>query len=901
MKKLLAILLLATATTLPQNISGTGSATNPYKLYDAADLDSIRLYLYDYTGVGRQVHFRIENDIDMSGTTFMHGSQEWKPICVSYADSVSLNGNHHWIRNLTIDWDSTTHPITGSSTNSAGFFGRWEQRGTSPNTAKVDTICNLYFDGVTIVLDSTHKYAGQSSTYPMGAGTLIGTLDEKPDGTLNGEGLYIHNIFIKNLNIRAVTDDEDWLTQFYGVGGLIGYINEMGASDAPIDIERIGVDSSTIYVYYYHPFNGGETSGLIGEVVPSAVTNMSESFIINSTIYSNTRAARYEYKGDEHAGIFVSGTTSSNTMSFTNMFALNINFTVNGLLGGDSDPQFAAVWGGDSDPTKTYTADINYIRLNSVAGAEFDDCAFFAAKPASAYDFSTNYIDTTGIWDTTPAWYGLYGEESPGITDSVTMVSTAQIKNPSTFTGWDFINTWDTDPMILDGFPYLLWARNLLAGRVTTIIAPNGGETYTWPDTVNIVWTQDASPTAYDLYYSLNNGSSWIAIDTTVTDTTYTWIIPNANSDQVLVRAIDTVGTSIDESNNTFTILPGPEINILHPVIYPRTITVGDTSWIIIETANVDSLVLFFSRDSLIWNLIEGLPIDTTNGFFYDTTTYVWTMNFAGPGDVYIKAVTSADTTTYFGEGDVTLNTIGTMGELPPTFCTYDGDIHSAIEDWTWADPSCGWANPTYWTTTSLINDYGDGYTNTLNYCDGACDDNEWLPWTPMHWIAGGDTTLVAVRDFYSREDDDSVTYKNRLYWWNPSDSSVYMNDLVNGIDSMKLADLSSYIGPSTTKYWRGAAPVLVDMQVYNVQWSKLSNQYVDATIDHETLNDPLFTPVLVLIGRGGNFYQPKGITMSLLNAPTNQTYAESTVLAFQDPPVLRYYFRGIHPKAEKR
>lgn len=897
MKKLLAILLLATATILPQNISGTGSATNPYRLYDAADLDSIRLYLWDYTGVGRQVHFRIENNIDMSGTTFMHGNQKWKPIHVSYLDSVSLNGNHHWIRNLTIQWDTTTHPITGYSTSSAGFFGRWEQHFTTPNTNRADTICNLYFDNVTLKLDSTTKFTGANISFPMGGGTLIGTLAERSDGSQNGEGLYIHNIFIKNLNLRAVTDDGTWSAQFFGVGALVGYITSIGASDGLIEFERIGVDSSSIYMYCYQPYNGSILGGIIGERSGTIMT-LKESFIINSSLYHDVRPARYDFAGDMEIGMFIGGTSAASAETFTNLYARNVTLTVNGLLGGDSDNQMAGVFADDEDPTYTYSADNTYIRLNSVAGAELDNCAYFQAVPVTDRDYSTNYIDTTGFATTTPAWYGMYGEEAVAITLPVNQKNRTQIKTTNTFTGWDFINTWDIDPMINDGFPYLQWSRNLLTGRVTTIIDPNGGEVFQWPDTTTIIWTQDAAPTAYDLFYSLDNGSSWITIDTTITDTTYTWIIPNANSDEVLIKATDTLGTSTDQSDATFTILPGPEINILHPIMFPRTITVGDTSWIIIETANVDSLVLFFSRDSLTWDLIEGIPIDTTNGFFYDTTTYIWTMNFTGPGDVYIKAVTSADTAVYFTTSDVILNEIGIQGLVPPTFCTYDGFIQNPFQWQTWEDPSCGWASPPKTARSSIINDYGDGYTLYSEVCDGACNEaTEWPYLDAIYWIESPDTLTLPVGSFYTRLSDDTVTYKNRRYWYNPSDTSIYMDDIINGIDSMKLADLTSYANGG---YWR-ELPVVSRMMIYNVQWSKLSGQYVDATIDHETLNDPLFVPVLVISGDGGIWYQPRNITMTLLDEPNNQDYAESTVLAFQDPPVLRYHFRGIHPKAEKR
>ena len=103
------------------------------------------------------------------------------------------------------------------------------------------------------------------------------------------------------------------------------------------------------------------------------------------------------------------------------------------------------------------------------------------------------------------------------------------------------------------------------------VTSPNGGENWQVanPATELITWTQTGASNYYNIYYSIDNGSTWISIitDTYITSNQYTWTIPNNPSSQVLVKVEDYNNTcKFDVSNNPFTILaPTPVITVTSP------------------------------------------------------------------------------------------------------------------------------------------------------------------------------------------------------------------------------------------------------------------------------------------------------------------------------------------------
>ncbi len=95
------------------------------------------------------------------------------------------------------------------------------------------------------------------------------------------------------------------------------------------------------------------------------------------------------------------------------------------------------------------------------------------------------------------------------------------------------------------------------------VTSPNGGETLTVGTYHTITWV-DNNVSNCDIYYSLDNGSNWNAIDTyDPSDGSYSWLIPNTPSTQCLIRVRDVLDSYCrqDVSNAVFTIAqPSPVV-----------------------------------------------------------------------------------------------------------------------------------------------------------------------------------------------------------------------------------------------------------------------------------------------------------------------------------------------------
>jgi hypothetical protein len=93
----------------------------------------------------------------------------------------------------------------------------------------------------------------------------------------------------------------------------------------------------------------------------------------------------------------------------------------------------------------------------------------------------------------------------------------------------------------------------------TTVLSPNGGETFTGGTMPTISWTINPFATTYDVRLSYNNGASFWNIATGLTDTNMLWTVLNNNVDTALIRVVARDGggawISADDSDGTFTIV----------------------------------------------------------------------------------------------------------------------------------------------------------------------------------------------------------------------------------------------------------------------------------------------------------------------------------------------------------
>ena len=97
-----------------------------------------------------------------------------------------------------------------------------------------------------------------------------------------------------------------------------------------------------------------------------------------------------------------------------------------------------------------------------------------------------------------------------------------------------------------------------------TLTSPTGGETWTDGSVEDITWTStqgDDTIESVDLRYSIDGGDSWSFIETGLADTgSYSWTIPNVNSDETIVQAriTDTAGRYGTDFSGLFTIAGTP-------------------------------------------------------------------------------------------------------------------------------------------------------------------------------------------------------------------------------------------------------------------------------------------------------------------------------------------------------
>lgn len=92
------------------------------------------------------------------------------------------------------------------------------------------------------------------------------------------------------------------------------------------------------------------------------------------------------------------------------------------------------------------------------------------------------------------------------------------------------------------------------------ITSPNGGEEWNIGKSYQIKWTSNFS-SMLTIYYSINNGQSWIEIarDVNSEQETFSWVIPNAETNQGLIKVESQLYTSAnDQSNSAFKIIAGP-------------------------------------------------------------------------------------------------------------------------------------------------------------------------------------------------------------------------------------------------------------------------------------------------------------------------------------------------------
>lgn len=844
MKKFLLILFLTVSTILPQNITGSGTEGDPYVLYNAADVDSIR----DLGVIDK--FYKLGANIDMSSIS------PFAPIAtyngLGTAD-FGFDGNNKTISNLSV-----TTPATSTS-NYAGLFGQME--GFLNFKVKDFTM-----DQCTIIVSGSDMYAG------IFAGS---------SSTASGGTGYIQNVKVTN-SVITVTG----LSTTANVGFITGKWGGYGT------ITKCGTMYDSLYLSgsnnpgYY---SGGITGYAEGN------TTLTQCYSKYNYFYSRgTTSTRANVVGGIVGGILsVSGGSISYNYSHSNICDP-------GNLDG-SGSTYPHAWGGIVGIFSATSGTVddslyeNYAANNEVINYGIYESGGFAASDnhttSITFDSSSNYCDITSF--TKPdVPIGRYRDASPNTAPAAK--TSATLKLLGTFYNFDFVNIWDINPALNNGYPFLQ-AENLAD---ITIATPSDAGIVLETDSVyTITWAGQEIYEPYDIYLSTNAGTDWNVIDTANSNYTYDWTVPNTYSTTALIRITSDDSTVVDNSDNQFTILPHALITFLYPIEKEAPVlNVGDTAHVKFESIFTDNFLFYWSNDSTNWHFIDSITVDTTNGFVQDTSEYIWTFgaDVIGP-NIYGKAIAVGDTNIYSFNHDV----IGYDDGSPVVGICQTDKGGTSIQKYIYYDVSCGWGSPSHVYYTRLIPDDGIGpdwywISTSFTYPYTGADFTE--P-DPVNLVDGVDTTATALTSFYD-DPATTLTYKQRTYFIDYADTTLRCNDNRNHIDSIFVSDIGQYWQDyidGQVGQWSGNDLVL---QLYNIQWSKLSGQDIESGINYETLNDPSFNPIIVITDPS---YFNILIGVVALDTPVDLRFPSTIETLYTGAVARRFFFRGIHPKAEKR
>lgn len=909
-KILLGIFLFSGIGVSQPYITGSGTDANPYLLYTAAHVDSIR-------HLGLDKVYSIQNDINLGSIA------NWVPIG---SFTGKIHGNGYALDSLK----RTSHP------GAYGFF--IEIFGFPSGTdSTILFIKDLTFTNPQI----NYAFNNASGRY----GIVVGGL---------GRGM------LKNVHIRGGLVNMVANSQFESFGGLVGnastggLISECSVEDLAIirnngtvqgiigglvgRMQNSAIERSYVKNIY---ILSRRTYDTMGSIVGMITTGVNVNSIRDCySMYSTVRDSMSTVIGHfEFAGGFVGQLHSNNVItrtysiskathrlafSWDNIYIGRPNN--NNILKSFADTTYWGISkisivgssgklpvGKDSTSMKmqsTYT-DSSW-DFNTVWGIHpsyndgypylrWEDPVLSMAIIEPTLDTVYNYTSTLTIkWtveDTALAYYK-DGYRDPVFIDTIMGMSSV----------WDFI----TDRVLSDSLKILLVSLSLADTAESDIfstkgflelISPLTTDTYLLGDTIAIQFNHKGMNNAY-LEYSTDNMFSWSPLATiSWPDTNHTYLWTSFPSGNIYIRVRDLYTYLADTSAMQIT-FSEKLLDIISPIDQTFTFSVGTQISIEVAVWNIPKFSLYYAiGDTLQWILIEK-DIPVLNAV--DTITYNWTAPSIY-GEIWLLAREISDTAIYNFERSA-LN-LGNIKRSFPQICWYTQGYFSlpfvnyqqSLVEWNWfVDGSCGWASSHPGEKVTAIID--DKAANPYTFLTSSGNDGGGRTYALQ---AGGvflytllDTAYFRYTDFYNRRGttNDTLLYKSRLYFVDKSDSTVKIKDLINNLDSILFLDLKPSFNSLVVRWTQ--FPTM--MQIYNVQRTKINGQYFPVNYDFESLNDSDFNPMFLIGGPrvGGGFYV---VTSQMLEEPVSQYYIYDIERIFTSLSYTRNYFRGIHPKAEKR
>ncbi|MGE3801845.1 MAG: T9SS type A sorting domain-containing protein [Candidatus Kapaibacterium sp.] len=205
---------------------------------------------------------------------------------------------------------------------------------------------------------------------------------------------------------------------------------------------------------------------------------------------------------------------------------------------------------------------------------------------------------------------------------------------------------------LLIGLTVLTSQTPLLAQGSFTLLFPNGGETFTGDETIEVTWTATGFDPGerVELEYSVDGGSQWRNIGrSTAGAGRLAWQVPNRPSTTVLARISNRDGDISDVSNSFFEIAENPLDRTL--MIAPNggeILTTGET-FVVEWQLPLDAIeaTLEFSTDfGFTWSEVATVPATPAR--------YSWTVPDLGAQEVSsaVMRVSITEAPDHFDESD---------------------------------------------------------------------------------------------------------------------------------------------------------------------------------------------------------------------------------------------------------
>jgi hypothetical protein len=405
--------LRSTRSTITPHISGTGTSSDPYVLYDAADFDSIR-----FIGLNNK-YYVLGNDIDFSSI------QEFAPIPNdNTSGTFSLDGNGYIISNI-----KQTQGVYTSTTTAytLGIFV-----GKTAGSFKVK---NIVLDGIKIIKTSVTN----TSAIVFSASILA--------SYFSNTEIQLSNITVKNSTIYFTNSSATFPSLSY-VGLIVARANATSVAGKQSFLRYCLVEYDTIH--YYSTSTGHYVGGIAGILPDGGVTIPFEYNAARyNYFYSRTTVPTRKNVGGGLIGVITS--TSS---------AFNYNYSHSNVAdfgNGGSPNNHPWGWGGIFGYTgvnnihtfhQNYAANNQCIGVNQSGGFYSEDNS---SSTAQFIDSTYNFCDIISFTEPN----SVYGSVRLVASQHPSPKTSSQLKDINTFIGWDFTNTWSIDSTLNSGFPYL--------------------------------------------------------------------------------------------------------------------------------------------------------------------------------------------------------------------------------------------------------------------------------------------------------------------------------------------------------------------------------------------------------------------------------------------------------------